>query len=209
MTTQRRDGKASPYEVWQKTHPRLEGQDGFQFNDVDLWCFRWASCLGPTYPKDRTLKHLGLIELKTYGASPSRSQREVLQAIHQIADRCRKRKKTWRGQPGGIYKNLLFKTEAGRVNRYDVRWWGVALAQMSGSTPANSETILWNGRKVTEDEYVDLLRFDRHWSTLVKRDDRRHRPAKSESSLFTLQAFGISHNPRRVMIQAVGDHEQG
>jgi hypothetical protein len=162
MTAKRRDGNEPGLNAWIREHPRLgswPSQEALCVIDVDFVIHRYIV-------KDKSTghvlnrQHLMLIEAKAHGASPPEHQRDTLKVLHQLfraIDR--------------IYVQTL---KRGRKRLF---YWGLHYLQMSGALPSNSAWMRWDGKAITVDELVEVLRFERNAYTLKMREDRSHHKA--------------------------------
>ena len=115
------------------------------------------------------LEHLMIVEVKEFGASIPFAQNDTLKVIDAIL-----RKATNRGGRR-CYIKIPDDRFVGRRCFRHVRWTGTHLLQLSADSPANSDRILWDGRLITIQTLIGLLRFDLDPDHPTRRlDTRRH-----------------------------------
>lgn len=124
----------------------------------------------------RHVDNILLLELKTNGRDVPFAQRDTLWLIDQL------RRQLCKG-PGGRRSHVVCKGPRGEPRR--VRWFGVHVLVLSGTSPSNSAEMFWNGQRIDESTLVEVLRFDRDPDAITRQLDyrRHHRPAQSSMSL--------------------------
>jgi hypothetical protein len=183
MTTMRRDGSGTPFGEWLRTNPRLDSiNDQMAATDVDMWVHKYS----PRAERRRTdnildfLDLLMLVEVKTFNAELSYSQRDTLEVVDQYMRKPSIRKNVHTGprrqtvQLNETRISHLFRTKR------PMRWYGVHLLQLSDSRPDSSDVILWDKKQISEERLIGLLRFDFDPAYPERRiDTRRHHVVKS------------------------------
>lgn len=158
MTTQRRDGSATPLDLWISQHPQLDSiLARLSITDSDKWIHRYS--VRRERGVDITdqasyLDHIMLLEIKTYGRDMPMAQRDTFDIVEQIL-----RLAT---VSGGRRRTLtIVDTRKGRVGqKRRVCWLGLHTLKLSGSTPDDSSTIWWDEKIITADKLISLLRME-------------------------------------------------
>ena len=136
---------------WMRNHPALHSEKGIIRTDTDHTILQYK-----THPHGRDFQLIMDIEVKTFGAYPDLSQRDILSFKHQLA------RKTGRNINGSrtTHTHILKSTMTGR--RVRVRYCGTHLLQFEKTNPNDSTWIRWDHKPITTDVLVDLLRFVRN-----------------------------------------------
>lgn len=182
MTTLRRDGMDTPFGGWIRSHPGLESiRDRISVSDSDYWIHRYRAHTDKI--GERAVDSIMLVELKTFMRDLPHAQRDTLHLVNQLL-----RKATV--GPGGRRRHLtLDGVRLGEKRR--VRCFGVHVLQLSSSRPDNSDVILWDGKYMTEDLLVEVLRFERDPDYPMKQVDlRRHHTQEASKNLVLFGALG-------------------
>lgn len=116
----------------------------------------------------RDVQHLMLIEYKTRGADCSDSQRDTLKMLSQALSKVTSKTK----RPRAAKSQRVFSSM--RCGDVTLKTWGVHLLQFSGTSPADSKQMRWDGKKIGQWELECLLRFELNPWTLKPHRDRRH-----------------------------------
>jgi len=179
-----------PWKHWIRSNPELDSrQHCMCFGDCDLWCQRYG--IRHMRGIDREVMYLMQIEVKTNNAILTSASKDM----HRIVDALL-RTNTWKDQRDngkfltGHDQNtrIVASYIAGRKVR--VLCYGVHLLRMSGNTPATSETITWDGRKITAADIVPILRYELHPDSLLAMEHRAHkRRFVDQPALFELAEF--------------------
>lgn len=151
-TAPRRDGQDTPFSDWIRNHPELKSvAEGLYVTDVDYVIHKW-SVRNDNGQRNREIKLLLLLEVKSCNAKPDAGQKETLFFIHQ----------------GLRSKQQMFST---LLKRHCTVWhFGQCLLRMSGERPDQSERMHWcvfddkgmfHPTHVTEYTLCEILRFDR------------------------------------------------
>ena len=169
MTIARRDGQDTPFSSWIRNHPGLESiRERLSVSDSDYWIHRYRAHTDKV--GERAVDSIMLVELKTHLADVPFAQRDTLHLVNQLL-----RKATL--GPGGRRRHLTLDGSRHGEKR-KVRCFGVHVLQLSGNRPDNSEVILWDGKYLTEDLLVEVLRFERDPDYPMKQSElRRHHAA--------------------------------
>lgn len=161
MTTKRRDG-ADPngFSVWIRSNPRLDSVlKGLGVTDQDYWIHRYM-------PRSRrgkaelVLDCLMMLEVKTFNAEPSYSQRDTFSVVDGVLRR-------WTKDKRGRLRRYTFIIPDHRPGRppnakRHVKGFGVHYLQLSGASPADSEIIRWDGKQISKTMLEELLLFERN-----------------------------------------------
>jgi hypothetical protein len=167
MARDRIHGEDKEFMEWCRSHPDLPSfsrECGWVQTDVDTLIHRYMTTFDGQ--GTRELQCLMLIEVKTRSGMPSPSQEDTLRKQH-----------------------LCTKTEI-RINGQTVKNFGVTVVTMDGTTPEDSHSIEWcrfeqhpphalNRTVVTVQQFVELIRFDRHPDTLITQPFRRHHATRT------------------------------
>jgi len=177
MTVHRRDGGGTPFGDWLRQNPRLDSvQHLIAATDVDFLIHKYTPRQERREVDKSYLDLLMLVEVKTFFAEPSYSQRDTLSVIEQLL-----RLATVKGNRRRTIKINETRIEhLSKSKIRSIRWYGVHLLQLSGDSPANSATILWDKKKISEHHLTSILCLDFDPDYPTRRiDTRRHhrRPA--------------------------------
>ncbi len=149
----------TPFERWVRSRPELESTAGLVRFDLDMLLHRY---LTPTDKRGgRDLQGIHFVEVKTYGAEMSASQRDTLGLLNQVL---RNRKPNINGERH--QRNLLGHTPTATAvslklgQRVGLRMFGGHLLVLSGDDPDNSEWMTWHGIKIDKPTLMKLLRLD-------------------------------------------------
>jgi hypothetical protein len=150
-----------PIKSWIRAHRDLDSRRAcLCIGDSDLWVQRYG-----TRPRrsgvDRDTMHLMLVEIKTNARDLDASQRDLLYAVDQLL-----RTNGWKEErAGGRFRQghpqnarLVYSYIAGR--QVQIICHGVHKLRLSGSTPNDSDSIIWDKRPITVEQMVALLRYD-------------------------------------------------
>lgn len=167
MARDRIYGEDVAFMSWCRSHPELPSFSkdcGWVQTDVDTVVHRYMTAIDGQGTRD--LQCMMEIEVKTRSGMPSPSQEDTLRKKH-----------------------LCTKTEI-FVNGQTVKNFGVTVVSMDGTTPEDSHCIEWcrfdetpphalKRTSVSVQQFVDLIRFDRHPDTLETKPFRRHHATRS------------------------------
>ena len=158
MTTAHRcsNVQASPFSRWLRENPRLDSRNfSLSATDCDMWVHRFKNlCDGRT---ERDLQCLMLVEIKTRMKRMDDAQRDTLRLVNAIL----------REGDRAIYRNE-------RGTKFRVRSFGVHCLRMSGDSPQNSVTMLWDDTPVRVEQLESLLLFALHPDSLAPDPLRNH-----------------------------------
>jgi hypothetical protein len=168
LTRSRMFGSDVPFCAWlreQKDLPSYSSAIGFVATDVDLIVHRYLTEVDSE--GTRQIQALMHLEVKTRSGVPHDSQLDTLCKL-----------------------NLFHgKRDLPHVH---LRYWGVSVLSMDGTTPDNSRTMYWarfpesrngqtprrwdnlNVQSISHAQLIGLLRFDLHPDNLTRRPFRRH-----------------------------------
>lgn len=162
---------------WLRGRQDLRSEDGINIYDEDCFCDRRVV---HKYHEggDRSVQFYMVVEIKEYGAYPSPAQQSTFSILSSYlknyvgnmhsrvgstCDIAGKRKKVW----DPVFERYV-----------SVRHYGFHLLQFEKTSPEDSEWIKWNKKTITEDQLVQLLRFEIHPFTLMPVDARDHHKQK-------------------------------
>jgi hypothetical protein len=167
MAKDRIYGEDKEFMSWCRLHPDLPSfsrECGWVQTDVDTFVHRYMTTFDGQ--GTREFQCMMEIEVKTRSGMPSPSQEDTLRKKH-----------------------LCTKAEI-FVNGQTVKNFGVTVVSMDGVTPDDSGSIEWcrfdqspphdlKRASVTVQQFVELIRFDRHPDTLATKPFRRHHATRS------------------------------
>lgn len=175
MTSPRRDGFDTPFGNWIRNHPGLDSiQERLSVSDSDYWIHRYRAHSDKV--GERAVDSIMLVELKTHLADVPFAQRDTLHLVNQLLRRAAV-------GPGGRRRHVVLNgSRHGEKRR--VRCYGVHVLQLSGSRPDQSQHILWDGKYLTEDLLVEVLKFERDPDHPMRPVDlRRHHTSEKAKNL--------------------------
>lgn len=176
MTVLRRDGLDTPFGQWIRHHPGLESiRERLSVSDSDYWIHRYRAHTDKV--GERAVDSIMLVELKTHMRDLPYAQRDTLLLVNQLL-------RMVSARPDGRRRHVTLKgVRPGEHRR--VRCFGVHVLQLSGDRPDSSDVILWDGKYLTEDLLVEVLRFERDPDNPMKAtpDLRRHHTSKRAANL--------------------------
>lgn len=157
MTTQRRDGNATPLERWIRGNPKLDSySEGLSVTDSDWWIHQYKTHTDKI--GTRVIQNLMLVELKICGSDLTFAQKDTLRVIDVALKQ----------------KHDIKLPMVNGVGSRIVRMWGVHILRLEGHCPISSKWILWNGKLIDIPTLEDILTFKRNPGTLSFRSERRH-----------------------------------
>lgn len=155
----------TPFKKWIHWHPRLKSRVAeLDTPDIDNVIH---------YFGDTEYTYIMLLEQKPWGVGRHFSQKDTQNIINQMLRHS---------------QGKLVKTARGQKK---VKYCGYHVINLSGSTPNDSE-ILWDGEKITEDELVEILRFERDPDNLNRLPERGKFPNQEEPSPITTEGKQLS-----------------
>ena len=174
-------GKTSTVETafgrWVREHPELESHDGYTTCDHDLRWHKFRTELG------RNFQLMMNIEIKSFGAYPTKSQLDTMHIENQLLRNRRQtptKEMVWQAgtAPLQVYS---------RMNRCRVwvRHFGVHLLRFSHQGPDDSEWIKWDKKQINAETLLGLLKFDLDPDTLRAMDWRSHHQKKPMKWIMT------------------------
>lgn len=160
---------------WIRNNEQLRSSDGFVFMDKDLICHRFKTTHG------RSFQCLMFVEFKSRGRDLNESQRDTMHLINQMF-------RTDRTTPTKISKPHLANIpdevySIAARSKVKVKGFGYHLVRLSGTTPDDSNKIIWDKREISKDDLIKLLRFDLNPDTLQQMDWRVHHKKREEALL--------------------------
>lgn len=178
----------SPMERWIRNHHQLDSKNGIVRFDVDILLHRFKTFQDSKGVRD--IEFMMFIEVKTFSADLTRSQRDTLGILNQVLRNRRQNmhsepRRQITGQPPKVYSRAKQK-------EIPLRMFGGHLLQLSGSNPDDSDRIYWDYQEIDKETLVDLMLFNRDPDNLSvpKKDWMRRRSApfatieKQQSKLF-------------------------
>lgn len=167
-----------PFNAWVRAHPRLDSRtDHMVITDSDMWVHRYAIRHRGGVLRD--VQYVMLVEWKTHGADLTPSQRDTLHIVNQLLRTERWRDQRVNGQfaPGHRQNTAPLKDvfSAWLKRRVQVISYGAHKLQLSGSTPDDSDRIVWDSTQITASQLVEVLRFDRNPDSLLPMEHRQHK----------------------------------
>lgn len=170
MTTGRRDGNEGPFNAWIRNHPDLGSgpqQAALSITDIDFVAHQYL-VVDKASHHILNRQHILLFELKIHSATVPTAQHDTLNVLHQILSRGDK---------------SYVRAKCGTVRLF---YHGLHLLTLSADTPTNSDTIVWDRRRIDTPTLVSILRFEIDATSLKPREDRLHhktQPALDETWL--------------------------
>lgn len=144
----------SPMHHWINHNPNLDSiKNGLVFYDCDLICHHYK------VDHNRTVQCLMIIEVKTNGSLPAKSQKDTLNILSQvIRNRRSNRNKRIRYQienrPSRVYSTLQNKW-------MPIRLFGAHLLRLEKNSPLDSTWMEWDRRmKISISDLEGLLKFE-------------------------------------------------
>lgn len=172
----------SPFERWVRAHPLLQTGEGIVRFDLDILLHRYKGL--SDLKGDRTIQAMMFVEVKTYMAVPSDAQVDTLSVLNQLL---RNRKPNIHSAPRRQSAAAPVKVFSKKIRR-DVRvaLFGGHLLQLDGLCPASSSAMLWDYTPITQDQLIELFRFERNPDNPSRKLDirRRSQPFSQMRRLF-------------------------
>jgi len=162
-------------ERWIRNHDQLDSKNGIVRFDVDILLHRFKTFQDNKGVRD--IEFMMFIEVKTFNADLTLSQRDTLGILNQfLRNRCQNMHSEPRrqitGQPPKVYSRAKQK-------EIPIRMLGGHLLQLSGSNPDDGDCMYWDYRQIDKEMLVDLMLFNRDPDNLsvAKKDWMRRRSA--------------------------------
>jgi hypothetical protein len=166
-----------PWKKWIRNNPHLDSMEhGLSLMDTDMWVHKFGQRRTRVPGWDRDIQYLMKIEVKTNGADITAAQRDDINLIDNLL-----RTKPWKehrvngqlvpGHPQNVRE--VFSKRAGKKIR--VICHGYHILRMSHETPGCSEWLLWDGREVTKEQVVRILRYELDPDSLRPLEHREHK----------------------------------
>lgn len=174
-------------ERWIRGHPSLKSADGIVRFDGDILLHRYLIATDKRGARD--IQALMFIEAKAFGAVLTDCQRDTLSLWSQVL---RNRRKNIHRGPRGRHATdhcplaTAYSHKFGRSIR--LKLFGGHLLRLSHGDPPSSEWIEWDGKRISEDQLVLLLRFELDPDSLRPIDWRRRYSAFQNPELFARAA---------------------
>lgn len=183
------------FERWLRNEESCDSQKaGIVRFDLDVLLHRYMM---PTDKRGtREIQCLMFIEVKSFGADVSMSQRDTFSLLSQVLRNRRTNKHQAKKGRHANEHTPVTKCYSHLLNKdVTLRLFGGHLLQMSGEDPPTSEWLKWDKKPIDLDQLKSLLRFEIDPDTLRAIDwRRRYSDFKEEFSLFTtgLQREGVA-----------------
>lgn len=172
-----------PIDAWIRNHSQLQSDDGIVISDSDKWVHRYA--VRTKGQLNRDVQYIMLVEIKTFARKESASQSDTLGIVNQLI-----RTVAWKfqrdsgrfttGHPHNVH--LVFSSYSGR--NVQTISYGKHTLCLSASTPEDSQWMTWDGKRISVDQLVLLLRFDLHPDSMKQNEHRRHKKINRDITLF-------------------------
>lgn len=162
MTRTRAYGEDSDFGDYIRKQPGMDSRK-LAVTDRDWMFQRYRTTVDSV--GTREIQSIMMVEVKTRGAVPRKSQLETLSLFHEGA--------------------LRASTSPWLRGERVIRYHGVSVISFTGTSPLNSELIWWGRfkaddlidiywQKITEAQMISLLMFDLHSDNLTPQPYRRH-----------------------------------
>jgi hypothetical protein len=170
MTRDRIFGEDTAFSGWLRSQEQIPSSLVVA-TDCDYVIHRYKNCVDGV--GTREIQALMILEVKTNNGEPRFAQLDTMWLHHRFLNSSNKRI---------------------RENGKTATHHGVSFLSLSGTTPANSETMRWgrfgqakaiNWKKVDEPTLTSLLRFDLHPESLSPNPYRRHHKTSVIEQLIT------------------------
>jgi len=164
------------FERWMRAEQRLASRTGIVRFDLDVLIHRYMTVEDGIGVRD--IQAMMFLEVKTFGAAMTGCQQDTLSMLSQVlTNRRGNRHHDKRGRhlddhtpPGRAYSHLL-------GTKIRLRMFGGHLVQFDAADPVSSTSIRWDGKPISSDQLVQLIRFELDPHTLRLIDwRRRYRP---------------------------------
>lgn len=183
----------SDFERWMRGCQELDSRsEGIVRFDLDVLLHKYKNV--QDNKGDRTIQCMMFVEVKTHLAEPSDSQRDTLSLLNSVMrNRVRNIHSNPRKQMGGQPRKVYSQQRKAEVALF---LFGGHLLRLSGTTPMNSEIIIWDNTQIDVQQLIELLKFERDPDRPLKKLDirRRSRPFASMPMLFDLHGEGITND---------------
>lgn len=178
----------SAFERWMRNEPKLDSRSaGIVRFDCDVLVHKYKVAVDKKSTRD--LQCLMFIEVKTHNADVDMAQKDTLSLLAQaLRNRRRNKHRDKRGRHCGDHDPLAmaFSWLLGRSVR--LRMFGGHLLRLSGADPLSSDRMWWDGKPITLDQLLALLRFELDPDSLHPIDwRRRYSTFDNRDSLFRLR----------------------
>lgn len=166
--------RRSPFMKWINEDPSLgsaKDSAALSIQDIDVVVHKyWVNGAAGSRLH---VNHVMLLETKSHNAVPDGSQRNTLNLLHKLL---------LKGQ-GADVKSKVDDWE------FKARYHGVHLLQLSGTTPDDSDTMKWDHKPITVEQFRKLLRFELDAYTLQPREDCEPKQASNPQGSTDLGAI--------------------
>lgn len=174
-----------PVKAWIRGHTELDSRNAcLCIGDSDLWVQRYGT-RRTRWSVDRSTQYLMLVEVKTHGRDLDDPQRDLMLIVNDLL-----RTKTWKDQRAaglfvtGHLQNVRIVHSYIGKRWVQVHCFGAHLLRLSGSTPLTSDLITWDRKEITQEQLVQLLRFDLSPDSLRPMEHRTHKRSVKAPTLF-------------------------
>lgn len=158
---------------WLRGREDLRSEDGINIYDEDHFCDRRVVHKFKENG-ERSAQCYMTIEVKEYGAYPSDAQRSTFAILSGYIKNFFGNRHTRRGATNDIAGKRRKVWDPVFSRWVQVRHYGYHLLQFEKTCPDDSAWIKWDGKEITADVLVKLLRFEIHPLTLKPMDARDH-----------------------------------
>lgn len=147
------------FERWMRQESLLDSSTGIVRYDLDILLHKYMECEDGFGKRD--IQALMFIEVKTWGAIPSTSQRDTLHLLDQVL---RNRKKNIHAARNkwnlrGDHVPMATAYSIARDMDIQLRMYGGHVLTFEKDGPDNSSWIKWDKGHISPSQLVDLLRF--------------------------------------------------
>lgn len=185
-----------------RNHPGLDSEEFcLSFGDCDVIMYRYGRRYSPERGRnpingqllDRSVRWHMIVEVKCHDAEPGQGQderhwvtTELLTTHRWSNERDPQTGQFLDGHDQNVRRVFLdMPPQFGGEKKVMILSYGVHLLQMSGHDFKSSSTVRWDGKVISKEELVEVLRFDRHPVTLKPvLTDRMHKKENTTPTLY-------------------------
>lgn len=148
------------FERWVRNHRQLDSvRESIVRFDLDVLLHKYQT-KEVDGKGSRDIQFMMFVEVKTYMATPSRSQVDTLSILNQIL---RNRSPNIHSTPRRQVSRQVRRVHSKILGReVAIHLWGGHLLQMDGTSPESSTLMLWDNSPIDTDRLLELLRFVRN-----------------------------------------------
>lgn len=176
-----------PIKAWIRGHRELDSRKAcLCIGDSDLWVQKYGIRRG-TKGLDRSVMYIMLVEVKTHGRMLDSPQRELLGFVSELLRTKPFTEQRAKGRfVAGHDQNVRLIRSYSSGRPVQLHCYGVHVLRLSGSTPEDSDEIVWDQRQISREQLVGLLRYDLDPDTLREIEHRSHKQTVDMPALFDL-----------------------